>query len=356
MPPLYDRWLTAALGEPIEAEPRATCSDCVMTPRPGERAPERLFDAATKCCTFYPHLWNFNVGGVLAGGESPAATTILARIAGGAGVSPLGIASPAVYRTIYNQATKSFGSFGRVPQLRCPFYIEVGGMCGIHRHRDAICSTWFCKFDRGVAGRVYWNAVKELVKQIERGLRLHCITTLELGASAFEVAMTTDPFNKPLDEHDLRRGRDEALHRRTWGRWAGREREFYLACAELVATLEWPDVARLAGAEGTALLALVGKLKRAMQALPAQVSVGTGALVQISPKPGQARLTHPSLFYDFADVPAAPLSSLRKLEGRPLADALAELRAAGVALDDELVRTLLDYRVLVPAPLSDDAS
>jgi hypothetical protein len=240
--------------------------------------------------------------------------------------------------------------------LRCPFYIEAGGLCGVHRHRDAVCSTWFCKYDRGARGVVMWTAVKQLLKQIERALRLHCLSTIDLGGTAFELAMMIDPFNKPLDDNDLRRTRNEVLYRRSWGRYFGREREFFIACAELVAPLQWSDVAPLLGVEGAATVELVRRLRRSLARLPQAVTAGVGGLVQLSQRPGMARVRHSSVLYDFVEVPSEALAALPKLESRPLADALAELRQAGLAFDEELVRTLIDYQLLVAREDVSDAA
>ena len=69
-----------------------------------------------------------------------------------------------------------------------------------------------------------------------------------------------------------------------------------------------------------------------------------------------ARLRHQSVFFDYADVPAAPLSSVPRLWSRPLAATLEQLKAEGAGLDEDLVRVLLDYQVLIPGDdLSDNA-
>jgi hypothetical protein len=347
LPPWYDRWLAAALGESLAAEPRATCSACAMVATATSGPVENGFDASTKCCTFHPYLSSFNIGGILAHGEPAAAEIIKARIARGPGVTPLGIAVPAIYRTVYNEGVKQPHLFGRVPQLRCPFYVQAGGLCGIHRHRDAVCSTWFCKLEHGARGKLMWNTVRRLLQHIERALRLWCVQRLDIGGAAVELALTTDPFNKPLDEHDLTNTRDEALHRRSWGRYHGREREFYLACATAVESLEWPEVQALIGVEGQMLVQVLERMQKELDQLPGEVMQSPAGLVQLSPRPGQARLRHRSVPHDFADVPAAPLASLARLTARPLTDALAELRLEGIAVDEALVRTLLDYEVLV---------
>jgi Fe-S-cluster containining protein len=342
LPPLYDRWVNGAIGESLASEPRATCATCAML-GPVENA----FDPSTKCCTFHPFLSNFNIGGVLAEGGAPT-QVIAERIAQGPGVTPLGIAVPAIYRNVYSEGNKQPSVFGRVPQLRCPYYLQKSGHCSIHLHRDAVCSTWFCKFERGTLGKQTWTMVRKLLFQIERSLRIWCLQTLDVGAKALELALVSDASNKPLDEHDIRNSRDLALYRRSWGRYLGKEREFYLACAEAVGKLEWRDLEPIVGAEGLALVRSLRDLRQRARELPDAVSEGGAGFVQLSPTPGMGRLRHRSLLYDAVDVPWAPLGSLSRLTGRPLATVLAELRAEGIALDEALVQKLLDYEVLLP--------
>jgi hypothetical protein len=307
---------------------------------------ENGFDANTKCCTFHPYLSSFNIGGILAHGDATAIEIIKARIARGPGVTPLGIAVPVIYRTVYSEGMKQPHLFGRVPQLRCPFYIEAGGLCGIHRYRDAVCSTWFCKFEHGARGKVVWNLVRRLLQYVERTLRLWCVQRLDIGGAAVELALTTDPLSKPLDEHDLCGTRDEALHQRSWGRYHRREREFYLACATAVESLSWPELQAMIGVEGQLLVQVLRRMRHELDELPGEVRQSAAGLIQLSTRPGQARLRHRSVPHDFADVPSAPLACLSRLTSRPLAEALGDLQREGVAVDVELVRKLLDYEVL----------
>jgi hypothetical protein len=350
-PPLYDRWLTAAFGQSIASEPRSTCNDCAMAPKAGEPAAERYFDSVVKCCTFHPDLPNFNVGGVLADGDSPAARHIGKRIKQGFGVTPWGLHVPTVYRTLYNETIKGGTAQGRHRALRCPFYIDAGGLCGVHQHRDATCSTWFCKGDHGVLGRSRWMVLRKLVQKLERSVLLHCVLALGIDRPALANLMLNDPLARPLDagELDPDRARNADEDRRTWGRWLGREREFFVACAEIAQRLEWRDVMAMAGSEAAALIQLARELERAYSELPREVATcNGGTLIQLSPRPGTARLRHPSTHHDWADVPAAVLRVLPRLTGRPLAEAMAMLRQEGVAIDERTVQTLVDYQLLAP--------
>ena len=152
LPPLYAGWVEELLSGPVPEETRATCHNCAMLPRESDGAPDVLhFHPATKCCTFVPLLPNFLVGRILADSDPAGASgrrSVLERLRAADGVSPLGLDVPRRYGFLYGHN----GGFGRTPSMRCPHYLETeGGLCGVWKHRNSICSTWFCKHDRGAA-------------------------------------------------------------------------------------------------------------------------------------------------------------------------------------------------------------
>jgi hypothetical protein len=236
LPDLYDPWVRELLGGEIPEETEATCHDCVMLAPPGEAAAstDRFFHPETKCCTYLPRLPNFLVGRVLADDDpalSAGRASVRARIAAGVAVTPLGLGQTPEFHALFSSE-----SFGHEPTLRCPHYVESTGGCGIWRHRNAVCSTWFCKLVRGATGHRFWMALKDLLREVERTLSLWA--ALELGIGADELARLL----APAEEERVRRA-----PRGTFGRWQGREEELYEACAARVSTLTWQELAALCG-------------------------------------------------------------------------------------------------------------
>jgi len=193
LPPLFNAWVEELLGGPLPEETRATCSDCIMLPQPGERPSEEkiFFDPRSKCCTYLPDIPNFLVGRVfrdqtpeMAPGRASMEKRVGARIA----VTPLGIGQTSSYLLWYNH---SKSGFGRSQTLRCPHYIEEGGRCSIWRHREGTCATWYCKHDRGASGQRFWrDAVHRLLKAIEHEISQWCVMELDLGTTALERVLT----------------------------------------------------------------------------------------------------------------------------------------------------------------------
>ena len=150
LPPLFAGWMDVLLPGPIPAERNATCDRCAMLPpTPSEGETGFFYSPSTKCCTYLPELANFLVGRILSDGDPEAAAgraTIEARIAKGVGVTPLALHRTPGTTLLYRASP---GSLARPSRCAAPHYLEDGGRCGVWRHRESTCATWFCKYGRG---------------------------------------------------------------------------------------------------------------------------------------------------------------------------------------------------------------
>jgi hypothetical protein len=311
------------------------------------------FHPDVKCCSFVPSLPNFRVGALL---TDPSPTwehgreTVRERIRRGVGVTPLGIERPPDYNLLYTHST---GAFGKSRALRCPHFVEDSGACGIWPYREAVCATWHCKTVRGAVGKRFWAALRGLLQQIERAVAGVCLLALDPEPSMVAAVVGAQPEggapSRAIDAAALDGRADPDTHRRLWGRYAGREEEFYQACAEHAATLSWADVRRLAG-PGLELArrdTLRAYEELTSEELPGAVRVGSysvhatlGERVRISGYSGMQPL----------EVPRLLLELLPALAGRPLREALATVeRDRGVRIRPALVRKLLDHEILRPA-------
>jgi hypothetical protein len=229
--PLYASWIEQLLdGRLVPDEPQATCSNCSMCKPPDVMtAQDRIFNPSTKCCTYIPVLPNFLVGGILQDDDAGFAESksLFQREGEKLIVSPAGVEPPWHYWWHYYEKP-----FGEIERLRCPYYIESdGGLCGIWKYRNSRCTTWFCKYDRGVFGLNFWSALSDLLVCVERKLSEWCIHELELQIP-----------KQPS-------GSAEAV----WGNWCGREQDFYKQSFRKISGLSWPQVLEISGAEGSDL-------------------------------------------------------------------------------------------------------
>jgi hypothetical protein len=231
-------------------------------------------------------------------------------------------------------------------------YVDEGGRCGIWRDRQSVCATWFCKHERGAVGWDFWNrGVRELLTVAEAALARLCVLELDVGPEALDrLFPTTGPgAERESEDSGQLDGVDELTYRARWGRWAGREREFYARCAALVDAMDWGAVLAAGGSHLRARAAILAAHYRRLRGaeVPARVRPGTFEVVDVGPE--NARLVTYSE-YDPLSVPTALLGRLHRFDGRPTRQVqrgLANEAGGDGGLDDALLRRLLDYQVLI---------
>jgi hypothetical protein len=353
LPPLYAAWIDELLNGPIPSESEATCSSCAMCDHSGgvQRNAEH-FNPHTKCCTYMPDLPNFLVGRSLAD-EDPLAlrgrATVEARIATRAAVTPLGLRRPRPYNLLYRSSTDAFG---HSLAMRCPHYIdEQGGLCGVWKNRNAMCSTWFCKHVRGALGQHFWKSIYRVLFTLERTLASWCVFELDPGRESLERLFPSSNGNAPeldLDPFELDGTADPYGYQALWGRFTGREAEFYRACAERVSKLSFKEVLVISGAElrTAAHLARLAYAELVSDDLPETLQLGPFHVVS-----SDCETMRVSTYsdYDPLEIPRALADLLHRFDGRPVSTVLETIATGdNVDLDPATVRKLADFKILQP--------
>jgi hypothetical protein len=357
LPPLYARWIDDLLGAPIEPETHATCADCAMSaPVSAPPDPEAVyFNPRVKCCTFVPALPSFLVGRILrdrARERAHGRASVEARIATGIGLTPLGLGrSPAQH--------VPDASFGRDEKYLCPHFVQQdGGICSIWHHREAVCTTFFCKFVRGAVGASFWSALRRLLEAIEQALAWQCVETLDVGAAAVSLLLGAAGDAR----HDTVALRQDGTYapddlRAIWGHWAGRERAFYEAAAGVVESLSWREIIERAGPQVRLRAGLVREAHARLGA-PA-VPVGPlrrSPFVATTLDPSTVRLTTYSGM-DPITIPRALFDALPHFDERAAEPAIAAIEAEqGLEIDLDVVGRLVDFKVLMPAQTTRDCA
>lgn len=338
----YTDWMGQLLTGPIPPETKATCDNCAMLPQPSAPAKGIFFHPVTRCCTFEPTLVNYRAGLILSDDDPDLAAgrrTVEDRLAARVAVTPWGMDVSARFLLLYKNA---LGSFGQAPALGCPHQID--GNCGIWRHRPATCATWFCKHSRGATGFDFWADLGELLREVDKQLGLWC--ALEMGADPAPLARLLEQ-PKPLDASDLGGAFPKDVYRTLWGRWAGKEAEFYRGCAELARPLDWEQVVQICGPRVTALSRLVHERheKLTSQAPPDHPRAGIFQIQGLEAGRYTATTYSP---YDPFRISPDLLAVLPHFDGRPSDEALEEIRVQrGIRLDPALMRRMADFRILV---------
>jgi hypothetical protein len=339
---LYTAWIDQLLDGPIPPETKATCDNCAMLPQPGASVRGVFFHPQTKCCTYEPTLVNYRAGLILSDDDPDLAAgrrTVEERLRARVAVTPWGIEASARFRLLYHNTPGAL--FGRAPDLGCPH--QIAGHCGIWRHRPATCATWFCKHVRGATGSDFWRNLDELLRGVDRQLGLWC--ALEMGIEAEILARLLDPV--PLEAAELGGGIEEGVYTRLWGRWAGREEEFYRGCAELVLPLAWEDIVGICGTQVTIQSRLVRERyeKLTSELTPDHPRMG---MVQIEGVVSGKYSAVTYSIYDPLRLSPELLAVLPHFDGRPSDEVLEEIRVQrGIRLDPALVRRMADFRVLL---------
>lgn len=326
LPPLYRKWVDQILDQDIYSEPRATCDDCAMcTAVQPPATQDKYFNPSVKCCSYYPPLPNFLIGAIISD-DDPSLTEVkekfLERIMKFI-ITPLGISAPYMVH-LYNV----FKPFGQYEQLLCPFYLNhSGGRCGIWKYRNSVCSTYFCKHDRGAVGWLFWRRLSLMLYSVEKHLAKHCADQL--------------PVIIPENAADIRE--------QTWGNWTFREAEFFLKCWDIVQPLSWDDVVKIGGTE------LESRVNHFNDQLKVLESKAIPDVLKINYKlryeevaEGMSRAWGYSQ-YNPIDLPTDIVRALENFDGRPISEVLNQIQLErGITIDAELLQKLSDYELLVP--------
>jgi Fe-S-cluster containining protein len=251
LPAVYAKLLPAFFDAPAVEEPKATCSSCAMCPPEDQVPGVTYFRPDAKCCTYQPTLPNYLVGAILADPDpalDEGRRRVRARIASRVGVTSRWLAPSRKQIAIFRSARES--SFGRSTLLLCPYFGADGG-CTVWRHRESVCSTFFCKYAAGADGQAFWRAVDAYLRRVERALADHAASTL--APELREPRGTRDEMS--LEELEERPPSDED-YASFWGEWQGREEELYRASYDVIAGLSREVFDDLVRSEAEALDAL----------------------------------------------------------------------------------------------------
>jgi Fe-S-cluster containining protein len=309
------------------------------------------FRPDAKCCTYIPYLSNFLVGRILRE-PNPAFVlnrqSVLERIRSGVAVTPVGIGRGTEFLTRYETAVDE-DDFGRATDLQCPHYVAEGGLCGIWKHRNSVCATWFCKHERGKVGWLFWQYAQEYMSLIEKKLSFWAMRQLNPGEKAIDRMSLPDFKKISVFERELS-PRDYAD---IWGHWYGREVEFFIGCAEAVDTLTWAEIIEIGGksleAKGEEVLQIWRRLNTPQ--LPEVLQLGK---FQVVTTDGDNYILETYRKYDLLSLSRTVYEVLPLFDGaHATADILQNLKEKSVPLDETLLRKLIAHEVLVPTELDD---
>ena len=130
LPTLYENILPDFFQKRIPEEQFATCSNCSMVCKDKDISTlsAKPFNEKYKCCTYYPSLPNYLIGGALIDQSQKGRHILKSKIKERVVVTPFGLPAPGDYLVLYD---KKSGAFGNSRKLLCPYFLEDSGQCGI---------------------------------------------------------------------------------------------------------------------------------------------------------------------------------------------------------------------------------
>lgn len=233
LPQLYQNFLPKVFFEETPKETLATCHDCIMCKEweAKKARGEKYFTPKGKCCTYFPAIPNYLIGSLLSD-TSPEMKDGVSRvkeiIKSKKGITPTYLRPPVAYHEKYKAFSKF--NFGLAHDLICPLNDQSNGNCTIWKHRNAVCSQWYCKSVGAKAGKAFWDASRDYLNKVQQ---------LLAGYSAAKLGIDLLANSKGRKQPDDRKGIiDEELYLALWGAWVGKEKEFYIQTYELINGLD----------------------------------------------------------------------------------------------------------------------
>jgi Fe-S-cluster containining protein len=357
LPVLYRDLFPAFFRNAVPEETKATCASCAMCESSAKGAVEsidgvnRFFRPDTKCCTYHPRLPNYLVGALLADANPSLAEgqrRVRERLASHQGVTPQWIKTPPKYNLLYNNARQFFG---RALSMRCPYYEGETGNCTIWAYREAVCTTFFCKYVAGADGRKFWMTLKTYLTLAEIQLSRYCVLKLlpeYILAGRDKPALSGETLTpEDLDEAPL----PQKEYAELWRQWAGREEEMYRASYALVRQLTAEQFEKIIGLDGVVELTVLEKAWKAATApqLPQRLKLNPSATVQWLPDGSIALGSYSE--NDAVALPGAAYELLVEFTGKePVAAVRQRLREQKQAdLGEDVLLELYRHRILTEA-------
>jgi hypothetical protein len=280
------------------------------------------FNLNTKCCSFHPSIPNFLVGAIICDNDQdPEAKAQFVRGALTNEITPFGIDPSYATRLYYR--LKPFGKF---VQANCPFYMNHRvGSCAIYNHRNAVCSTWFCKHERGGVGWRFWQKLDEMLTVAEIELSKHCIAKLQIKI--------------PEEPKDVRE--------RFWGNWMFREPEFFQECWKIVERLTWGEVLSIGGERLSKAVNELIEASHHVNSATIPMFLRMGEFTQEDVGDDIVRVWAYNK-YNPIDLRKEIVDVLPFFDGRSIEEVLAQIgNETSVHLDERLLLQLTDYKILI---------
>ncbi len=348
LPGIYSHFLPEFFKKEIPVESFATCHDCAMVCKtPNKKLKLKPYLPDIMCCSYYPGLPNYLVGGLLQDTDpalDEGRRRIREIIKKKSGVSPMGIQAPAKYSLFF---TRTDDAFGQSKLLLCPYFDREKKNCTIWKYRDVTCSTYLCKYTSAEAGKAFWMAMKRYLSFIQQQLCNYVMVEMEFQ-NLDEVIPDFSYGPKKVERISLRDLEEQPppdeSYKKIWQDWTGREEELYKSAYNLVHRLSTEEFDKINGITARMLLKQLEDARGKMTAIPATLIKNPDLTFR---EAGEDNYTvHLESIDASFQVPKVLLDSF---DGGGTNKEVRELleKTFKVEIDDEFILTLYHYNILV---------
>ncbi len=247
VPEIYSNFFNEKLLNLNVTEKKANCSNCN---RSRDRRFSYLYQPNLKCCTFYPLVPNFAIGGILQN-QLPGAIILKEKIKNRQFSLPLGAFPTLKFQ--YEFMNLEFTDFGTREDLLCPYYNKLENNCNIWQFRGVVCTTYFCVSDRGPSGQNFWKNMSDYLSYVEMCLAEECLVQLDFSPRDLSDQLTFLNRTEWTAEETVQNFLNAADFKKYWNGYTDFQ-EFYLKCFNHVASLSKKEFNVVMGDQGRLLL------------------------------------------------------------------------------------------------------
>jgi len=238
LPAIYNNFFPDFISQTEWTEKKATCHDCANFPK---------YKKDLKCCTYEPFVANYLAGEILEN-KSLGAKVILSKISNYNFVLPLGIVPSIGFQMKFNH--RKSNDFGNKREWLCPYYNTDNNNCSIWQSRSSICSTYFCKSDKGRQGLGLWKKVEEFLTYSETALAEECM--VQMGYSPKHMDRCLDFINR-YEATEAEKKQKKLTRKQVdeiWDHQQQNEVQFYKRCYRFVKSLNRSEFLEIIGLIG----------------------------------------------------------------------------------------------------------
>lgn len=337
-PDIYKDILPSFFNQTTDKENIADCNNCIMLSDTENMQGREYFSKISKCCTYQPNIPNYLVGNILKYGNPEGKKLIREYIGNGVGVSPKGLTAGETYKLLYEKGKKF--AFGKSEKLICPFYDKEKGNCNIWNARPAVCSTFFCRHNKGYKGEDFWYAVRKYLLNTE-----DCLSDYALFKNGIITKLNREDNNhSDLYYYEID-GKKPPDYIEVWGEFEGREQEFYIQSFELVKNISNKEFKKIAGIKNKLFLEIVAEKYSQMfdDKLPQFLKFNNEA--NITSLPGDNFII--SAGKGSFEIQKDYLDLLFEFTGnKKTDDIIQEYKNTGSEIEKELLFDFINYRLL----------